>query len=206
MTEYSQNDPRWRRQHLGNSNLTIGADGCVITSLGMLSDRTPDDVNGTLRTHGGFQGAAVIWNTAASVLGLVYDAETTRPTILPCIAVTDHYAHSGFPTHYFVLLDNGQIIDPLDGKTKANPYRIIGYRNLSPKEQPVTEDEAKNQRMNARADAMRFSWESWNPDGVIDMSSIYAEAMAIENGQLNQQELIDKWRDKAIQDGIWRRV
>src|SRR3990167_8281017 len=65
---YSQRDPRWKNVKLGFSKkLTIGSDGCVITSLAnMLSifgySETPDSVNTKLKGVNGFIDGLIIWS------------------------------------------------------------------------------------------------------------------------------------------------
>ena len=78
---------------------------------------------------------------------------------------------------------------------------VLGW--LRPKK-GVGVDQCFNERMNARADAMRFTWESWNPGQQVDMSSIYKEATLIEQGQLNQQELIGRWKKTALDRGYFK--
>jgi hypothetical protein len=55
---------------------------------------------------------------------------TTKIT-KPTIAETNHFSGQGFPQHFFVSLPNGQIIDPLDGQQKVNPYNIVSYRQFT---------------------------------------------------------------------------
>ncbi len=66
----SQQDPRWKDVQLGfDSSITIGTDGCAITSLTMLVNgygfsETPDSVNNKLVAMGagtGFIGGMVVW-------------------------------------------------------------------------------------------------------------------------------------------------
>lgn len=123
MTNFSQRDLRWSWKKLGNSNVNIGNYGCAITVLGMLSNKAPDQVNELLKRNGGFaQGSLVIWNRAASLLGLKVG------TGLPTIA---HVRGNGFPMHFVVWLGNNQIIDPWDGRQKVNPYQLVGFRNVT---------------------------------------------------------------------------
>lgn len=57
----SQRDPRWASDKLGNSNLTIGSHGCLVTCLAMAVGVTPAEFNRRLREVGGFTGALVYW-------------------------------------------------------------------------------------------------------------------------------------------------
>lgn len=204
MTKYSQNDPAWKKKALGSTS--IGAAGCFVTSLGMLANIPPTEVIARLKGRGGLQGAQVVESVAARLLGLAYEPRSSQPKQLPCIAETNYYRHEGYPQHFFVYLGDGRIVDPLDGQEKANLYagHIVSYRNITPK--GASMEQLKNERMNARADAMRFAWQSWNPGEQVDMSSIYREATAVEDGTLNQEQLINRWRDTAIAQGKWRKL
>lgn len=133
MYNQSQTEAQWKDKKLGFSNLTIGQAGCVVTSIGNMTSLHPDYVNDQLKAHGGFQGAAVVWNVAANLWNLQYNYNTDHADKYPCIAVTDHYKRIGYPTHFFLMISPDYIIDPLNGQTEKNPYNIIGYRNLSPK-------------------------------------------------------------------------
>lgn len=61
----SQRDPRWRSEHLGYSQLTIGGEGCLTTVLAMINNQfgqncTPADV----AKHHEFynQAGLILWN------------------------------------------------------------------------------------------------------------------------------------------------
>lgn len=56
---YSQNDPRWERELIGKSKLTVGSHGCLITCIAMACGKTPLEVLNTLEfTHDGL----VLWS------------------------------------------------------------------------------------------------------------------------------------------------
>ena len=57
----SQKDPRWKDVKLGNSNLTIGSDGCLVTNFAMVFGVTPVEFNERMKEVGGFTGARVYW-------------------------------------------------------------------------------------------------------------------------------------------------
>jgi hypothetical protein len=59
---------------------------------------------------------------------MTYERTTTNPGIT-CIAETNHYAPS-VPQHFYILLEDGNILDPLDlnPRPKKNPYNIVSYR------------------------------------------------------------------------------
>lgn len=60
---YSQRDTAWSRVRLGNSNLTIGSDGCLLTSYAMalreegFGTRNPADLNTLALQRGCYSGA-----------------------------------------------------------------------------------------------------------------------------------------------------
>ena len=56
-----QRDPRWKDIKLGNSYLTLGSDGCLVTVLSMVAGVTPDVFNARLKEVGGFDGPRVYW-------------------------------------------------------------------------------------------------------------------------------------------------
>jgi len=69
---YSQQDPRWKNNKLGKSNLTLGSFGCAVSSVAMLLSgqgypETPDSLNEKLKTRGGFMDAAIVWSAVANV-------------------------------------------------------------------------------------------------------------------------------------------
>lgn len=128
VTKYCQKDARWGNKRLGNSSYTLGLEGCFVTSLAMIDGRTPLVVNNLLTQNGGLTaGGLVIHNAAAKILGLKYNGVTTQKQYWLAIAETNYYANLGFPTHFFVWLGDGQIVDPLDGKQKKNSYPITEY-------------------------------------------------------------------------------
>ena len=78
---YSQQDPQWKKKKLGFSSVTIGTDGCALTSLAMMLkgfgyDINPATLNKKLKNLGqnnGFIDALVIWgSTPALFQKIVY--------------------------------------------------------------------------------------------------------------------------------------
>ena len=130
MTNYSQRDWRWSWKQLGFCRTSIGKDGCAVTSLGIMADRRPDEVNDILKNGGGFlAGCLVIWDRAASLLGLEWAGSGKTRQFFPCIADV----RFGNDMHFVVMLDEKTIIDPWDGTRKNNPYPIVSYINIRPK-------------------------------------------------------------------------
>ncbi len=131
MKIYCQRD--YPNVKLGFSNTyTIAQAGCVLTSMAMFAEIDPVTANNRVKAQKGFNGASMIWSVAAFALGLKYSGMGDVPRY-PCLGITDHYKSSGYPTHYFIVLDPQTIVDPLDGKVKPfSTYRIIGYQYVQP--------------------------------------------------------------------------
>lgn len=130
MLAQSQKDPRWATRTIGNTKLSMGGYGCLITALGNYLEKRPDDVNATL-TRGhcfNIQGELDL-NLVAPIYGLTYKklAETNTPPDLACIAETNNFSKEGFPKHFFIWLGK-YIIDSLDGKVKLNGYHVVSWR------------------------------------------------------------------------------
>lgn len=127
----SQKDPRWANHQLGRCpNETFASGGCVITGLATIAGLNPVQINDKLLNNYGYSsGCLVNWAKAAILLGLDYDVNRTSQVFDLALAETNHYAPKA-PQHFFIIFRNGRIIDPLDGKEKANPYRIVSYRNI----------------------------------------------------------------------------
>lgn len=138
VTNYCQHN---YQDQLGTCNLTISQAGCFITSLGILADISPPDVNNLLQDNGGYaSGCNVISDVAAQLLGIEYDGKTYDDPHSVCIAETADYTSKGYPQHFFVWLGNGNIIDPLIGFETTNNYNIKSFRLFKPKiesEQPM---------------------------------------------------------------------
>jgi hypothetical protein len=124
--------------------------GCFITSLSMLADLTPPEVNAMMTQGSGYQnGNMVISEKAAALLGLTYrgrvpaGSPASYPTSV-CIAETNKYAPN-VPQHFFTWLgkknDAGKwmIWDSLDGKEKENTYPLVSFRLFDPKVNTVVE-------------------------------------------------------------------
>lgn len=128
MQKLSQNDPQWKNIQLGTSDKTIGGYGCFITSLSMLAGKMPPQTNNLLKMNGGYtNGSLVNSERASEILGIEYNGKTTNAQSNTCIAETDSF-RPRILQHFFVWLGNNEIIDPIDGKRKTNPYHIVSYR------------------------------------------------------------------------------
>ena len=135
MTIYSQKNPIWKDELLGNSNLTIGSYGCLVTCLAMIIDNAPNIVNIKLKTVNGFVGALVIWNKiqpAFSNLKFVW-----RSAVYDNNAVLSQIKRNGFcvvqatnrfskGTHWVLFIGNKRLLDPATGIERSTGV----YSNL----------------------------------------------------------------------------
>lgn len=146
MIAFKQGDPRWRNIKLGTCPTdTIGTSGCFITCLGCFLDKQPDEVNKLLTDQGGYSGGCLlITSKACEILGMTYGGKLKNSTnvVYPCIGETDHFAPN-VPQHFFVMLSATEILDPLDGREKVNPYKVVSYRLFSKKDDMDAPKEAR---------------------------------------------------------------
>jgi len=141
MIRLLQNDNRWKDQKLGACSDTIGTSGCFITSLAMMSDKLPNEVNDILKNKGGYSnGCLVNPAKAAELLGLEYYGISQTKPPYDCICETTYYAPK-VPQHFFVLLKDGTILNPLNVDVK---YPIKSYRLFKAKEQTMKTDLKKS--------------------------------------------------------------
>lgn len=139
----SQRDPRWASKKLGDSKLTIGNYGCLLTSLTMLLNymgyaETPETVNNTLKRIGGFSGALIIWSKVAQAypkLKFVYrDYNYNNAKVawfvyakaLP-VLVEVNGARIGAAKHWVLFKGGQKANDPWTGKEiPTNYYPLTG--------------------------------------------------------------------------------
>ncbi|MCM8774573.1 MAG: hypothetical protein NC820_07585, partial [Candidatus Omnitrophica bacterium] len=132
MNIYSQKDKRWADKEVVKG-LKMRDFGCLITALACLDGRTPDKILDILKKNQAITAdGKVIWNKSADILGLTFEGFDTKPSEKTCIAETDHYYKIYKVNHFFVWLNDGNIIDPLDGRMKKNLYNIVRYIKIYP--------------------------------------------------------------------------
>lgn len=122
LVHISQQDPRWKSVHLGNSNLTLGEYGCAVTCIAMYLSgfNYPEDVaslNTKMKIKGGFVDAAVIWGTVSAIYpnikyrNLIICRDTDAPIDMignavsagqPVLLEVDSSPKSGLQTHWVV--------------------------------------------------------------------------------------------------------
>lgn len=196
MKEYKQTDGRWVNNRLGTCGVTIGSHGCFITSLAMLDGRTPQEINNFLRNNNGYvNGCEIDGNLVSKKLGLEYNGVSYNKPDYSCIAETDHYASQGIKQHFFILLTNGRIIDPLNGYKTDNYYNIVRYHLFKEKGEEMTKDQA----IGLMKSTLRRTWIELTPGQEPDQSSIDKEAEESVNKYLEKnnadftEDLITKW-------------
>ena len=125
-----QKDPRWRNVKLGNSDLTLGSDGCLVTCFAMVIGVLPDEFNARMKAVGGFTGAKIYWR---QVEVAYHDVEYVKAidcyyTPAPLneidalldqrIPVMVHVTRNGYQ-HWVLIIgknaDDYIINDPIDG-------------------------------------------------------------------------------------------
>lgn len=139
MINYSQKDPRWGKMLIGSTNLDMAHWGCLVTALACFMSMRPDEVLKILNKGNAFDREGELNHyIAAKLLNLIYlGSPKNKPTENFIIARTDHFKKDGVPKHFFVVIKNDQIIDPLDGRIKRNHYHIVDYRWYEKKEKSI---------------------------------------------------------------------
>jgi len=131
MTSFSQRDPRWSRNTLGTSALTIGEAGCLITALATILvdwgvNTDPGRLNRWLRDNAGYQDGARLRFYAPAGLGAdLVEIIACRYTPAPAATLLDYIAlgyavlievnaRPGKPhaSHWTRLTETGQVMDP----------------------------------------------------------------------------------------------
>ncbi len=70
LVRYSQQDPRWKDDHLGKGGGSLGNLGCAVSSVAMYTSgwgfvETPGSLNQKLKSVGGFVGQAIVWSAVS---------------------------------------------------------------------------------------------------------------------------------------------
>lgn len=161
MTPLSQRDQRWANLKLGDSNYTIGPDGCTITCLAMAANLTPGEINRRMNLVGALKGGLVNWTLIGKAnIGLEFIwrnkgwLEADNAKVLQaivdygfCLAEVDF---DGNPKttgkHWILLIGNKRAYDPWTGtEIDTSKYSTFtGYAILKRTGQPV---ESNNMNM-----------------------------------------------------------
>ena len=143
INKYSQRDLKWMNIKLWWSKIyTIWTSWCFLTSLAMLSWKyNPKQLNILWIEEWGF---TKWWFIISKKISKICWLEVLtnkwwlnwniQDKTNPCIGITDHFKKQGVLTHFFVLLPNGNIIDPWSIKPREewNKYKdeMIWYRHF----------------------------------------------------------------------------
>ena len=156
----SQKDPRWKDIKLGNSNLTIGSDGCLDTCFAMAFGVRPDEFNARMKEVGGFTGARIYWQMVKKaypdseylkyiecwyIPAPLNEIDALLARGVPVMVQVDYNPKTTYIDQHWVLIigKNGNDYianDPIDGKRVSfrerygDPtrwiFRIAAYRRL----------------------------------------------------------------------------
>lgn len=172
MRQQSQKNPIWSKEKLGTCDTTFGESGCYITSLANLVDKTPLEVNKILLEGGGYtNGCLVNSQRAAELLGMNYlkadtENEMGYQVLLyhqPIIAETNYYAPKTLQ-HFFILLPDNNIIDPLNPVIKRNFYPIKSLRIFKKLPESGETGSDKDMTNNQFLHALYFGFYNRTPD------------------------------------------
>ncbi len=127
---YSQRDPKWGKDKMGNSGLKLEDYGCLCTSIAMLDGRTPKEINKILSQGGAYNSNGILdHNKASSLLGLNFEGHSSTPQYFPIIAEVDMSPSPGKQQHFVIQESPESILDPWTGTRRSHKtYPIISYR------------------------------------------------------------------------------
>jgi hypothetical protein len=135
---FKQGDQKWANLKINGTSSTMKNYGCFITCLAELAGITPPEALKTLEKGKAFSGDLIISDKAAKALNLELDPIRRSADFKPnhtCIVEVDYKPEtSAKDQHFCVYFPDGTIGDPIDGKVKKNPYRIISFRLFKAKE------------------------------------------------------------------------
>lgn len=140
---FSQKDPRWGQDKLGNSSGNLAREGCVVTSAAMAMTNLgypidPGELNRRLRDTGNFTPRGwLIWNGIAEASGgkvkaHFYDT-VSEPLIQSCLARGDYplvrfYLPNG-RSHWAMILGRGE-----HGYHMRDPLRVSDVPLIFPRD------------------------------------------------------------------------
>lgn len=150
MTFYSQTN---YNDQLGTGKYTIKQAGCKLTCVADMVDIPPDQLNQIFKDNGVY--ADNTGNLSDQAIAnffkdkLEYDGYTTQNPNHFCMVETNFYSNKGYPQHFFLLLDDGMIYDPLLETESTNHYEnnMVSFRLFKPKQgdnMPFSDEEMYN--------------------------------------------------------------
>jgi len=141
LVHYSQQDPQWKNNKIGNSSDTIGHVGCALASVAMYAsgwgfEETPQSLNKKLASTGGFYGAAIVWDAISKFHPQIKNKGITlcRDSDAP-LAEIDASLASGQPV--LVEVDNSPAAGPQTHWVVLYEKKGLDYLMLDPWPYPV---------------------------------------------------------------------
>lgn len=131
MNKFSMTDPRWSALGIGH---TVKNFGCLVVCISMIVGKTPDRVLFALNSNDCFDdNCMLLWEKAVKVLGLkgYTKLPADTPVTRAVIAETHDNAKLGAPQHFFVLLPNKEMVDPLTGVQGPLKYNVVSQRLIT---------------------------------------------------------------------------
>ena len=132
MQYFSQLNPSWKNKNLPNcsGNITIGNYGCLLTCLANIVQKQPDILASENSDCFNSQGFMNMDKLADRLGYKIVKTEIQEGSPLPVkdkpyIARTSWFADKGYPTHFFIVLPNGNIIDPASNFNPKSENRYI---------------------------------------------------------------------------------
>ncbi len=153
-TYLSQQDPRWKAEQLGFDNtITIGTDGCALTSLTMLVNgygftESPSTINKKLKDMGpgvGYLGGLIVWGSLTNAFPKITyqriilctdqpapmaDIDASLAAGQPVVVQVDRSPAAGLQSHWVVLCSKQGsdylMLDPWPYPTDSQPIALIG--------------------------------------------------------------------------------
>ncbi len=144
----SQQDPRWKAEHLGDSNSTFGMYGCLLTCLAMVAngfgaDEDPSTLNIKMKKVGGFLGDNLRPHLLArATRGVKYqktimcnnppapiaDIDAALTAGMPVVIEVDYSPDPKIQQHWILLVDkignDYMMLDPWPWPAQAKPMRL----------------------------------------------------------------------------------
>ncbi len=178
------------KDRLGYCRTTISKSGCYLTSIAMLAEIEPPELNRRFKVAGVYKGCLINSLKAAQELGMTYAKTYHRPDIV-CIAETDHYRKIGIPQHFFVLFPDGRMIDPLDPAPKKNYYHIVSYRIFTKIMKEKYKKFAKKRGLKTFEDAVKYGYKKNKSENELEDR--------IKKLKSETRRLVESLRDELVQ-------
>jgi hypothetical protein len=159
LVRYSQQDPRWKDDPLGNGRDTIGHIGCALTSVAMYASgwgfsETPGALNRKLKGVGGYLGQAIVWGAITKLYpqirctGLTLSGDSGAPISdisgslssgQPVIVEVDFSPAGGLQTHWVLVYkkvgEDFLMLDPWPFPSETGEFSLLSRfghgRNLA---------------------------------------------------------------------------